>query len=263
MAIPGLGTGSADADTNRIVQRIASTPHSPRDNLWCPLPAGPVPYQHRGGPRGPRHRPCADERAARSTQRPRPRALALASDESAVWDLGHIAAYGDLWISHRSGGRRLLRREECEEYVRAVRGRTVDVTEHCGAGDGQLVEMVIQHECQHAETMLQPNQLARLSDLVWAGPNEPPPVAGVHTGPELADVRCCSGAASLDPVAPSRSEGELTAFRATGVGAGCCCSHDRYRGPISDGDSTLCDLRTFPTTVATARTIRSVCPTAI
>ena len=105
-----------------------------------------------------------------------------------VWDLGHIAAYEDLWVSHRPGGRRLLRREECEEYVRAVRGRTVDVTEHCGAGDGQLVEMVIQHECQHTETMLQPNQLARLSDLVWAGPNEPPPVAGVHTGPELADV---------------------------------------------------------------------------
>ena len=59
-----------------------------------------------------------------------------------VWDLGHIAAYEDLWISHRFGGRRLLRpelarvydafetprserrtmrllqRRECEEYVR-------------------------------------------------------------------------------------------------------------------------------------------------
>jgi gamma-glutamyl hercynylcysteine S-oxide synthase len=75
-----------------------------------------------------------------------------------VWDLGHIAAYEDVWISHRFGGRRLLRpelarvydafeaprserstmrllqRKECEEYVRAVRGRTVDVIEHCGAG---------------------------------------------------------------------------------------------------------------------------------
>ena len=106
-----------------------------------------------------------------------------------VWDLGNIAAYEDLCISpRRSGGRRLLRSEECEEYVRAVRGSTVDVTEHCGAGDGQLVEMVIQHECQHTETMLQTIQLARLSDLVWVSPNEPPPVAGVHTGLELVDV---------------------------------------------------------------------------
>ncbi|MCW3031307.1 MAG: egtB, partial [Solirubrobacterales bacterium] len=26
-----------------------------------------------------------------------------------VWDLGHIAAYEDLWLAHRLGGRELLR----------------------------------------------------------------------------------------------------------------------------------------------------------
>ena len=26
-----------------------------------------------------------------------------------VWDLGHIAAYEDLWLAHRLGGERLLR----------------------------------------------------------------------------------------------------------------------------------------------------------
>ena len=66
-----------------------------------------------------------------------------------MWDnLGHIAAYEDVWISHRFGGRRLLRpelarvsdvfeaprserstmrllqRRECEEYLRAVSARS-------------------------------------------------------------------------------------------------------------------------------------------
>src|SRR5262244_242004 len=44
-----------------------------------------------------------------------------------VWDLGHIAAYEDLWIAHRLGERPLLRPELAAAYdafetPRAVRG---------------------------------------------------------------------------------------------------------------------------------------------
>ena len=44
-----------------------------------------------------------------------------------VWDLGHIAAYEDLWLAHRLGGLPLLRPDLAELYdafetPRAVRG---------------------------------------------------------------------------------------------------------------------------------------------
>src|ERR1035437_6815160 len=44
-----------------------------------------------------------------------------------VWDLGHIAAYEDLWLAHRHGGRPLLRGGlanlyDAFETPRAVRG---------------------------------------------------------------------------------------------------------------------------------------------
>src|SRR6476646_8889116 len=44
-----------------------------------------------------------------------------------VWDLGHIAAYEDLWIAHRHAGLALLRPELMDAYdafetPRAIRG---------------------------------------------------------------------------------------------------------------------------------------------
>src|SRR5205809_5477170 len=44
-----------------------------------------------------------------------------------AWDLGHVAAYEDLWLNHRLAGRELLRRGLAELYdafetPRAVRG---------------------------------------------------------------------------------------------------------------------------------------------
>jgi len=33
-----------------------------------------------------------------------------------VWDLGHIAAYEDLWVCHRTGGLDLLRPDLAELY---------------------------------------------------------------------------------------------------------------------------------------------------
>ncbi len=96
-----------------------------------------------------------------------------------VWDLGHIAAYEDLWIVHRHGGLPLLRPElaalydafetpravrgeiealgpaAARDYLAAVRARTVEVLDHAGAGDGTICEMVLRHELQHCETMRQ------------------------------------------------------------------------------------------------------------
>src|SRR5438552_877892 len=45
-----------------------------------------------------------------------------------VWDLGHIAAYEDLWLAHRQAGLELLRPDLAELYdafetPRAVRGQ--------------------------------------------------------------------------------------------------------------------------------------------
>ncbi len=103
-----------------------------------------------------------------------------------AWDLAHIAAYEDLWICHRHGGEELLRadlaavydafetpravRGEVElldaaaarGYLAAVRARSAAVIERAGAGDGVICEMVVRHELQHGETMLQTLALAGL-----------------------------------------------------------------------------------------------------
>jgi iron(II)-dependent oxidoreductase len=95
------------------------------------------------------------------------------------WDLGHIAAYEDLWLVHRHGGEPLLRGDLADlydafetpravrgdipflrgddvfAYIGAVRERTLTVLDRVGPGDGTLFEMVIRHEAQHNETMRQ------------------------------------------------------------------------------------------------------------
>jgi iron(II)-dependent oxidoreductase len=102
------------------------------------------------------------------------------------WDLGHIAAYEDLWLVHRHGGEELLRGDladlydafetpravrgdipflrgrEVFGYLVAVRQRTQEVLDRAGPGDGTLFEMVIRHEAQHNETMRQTLFLAGL-----------------------------------------------------------------------------------------------------
>jgi iron(II)-dependent oxidoreductase len=97
-----------------------------------------------------------------------------------VWDLGHIAAFEDLWMSQaagldllrpelaevydatetprpRRGDLPYLRRDEAVEFMEAVRERTVSVLDRV---DPFIVEMLVQHEHQHNETMLQTLQLA-------------------------------------------------------------------------------------------------------
>jgi iron(II)-dependent oxidoreductase len=103
-----------------------------------------------------------------------------------VWDLGHIAAYEDLWLGKRYGGLELLRADlatlydafetpravrgkiealgpaNAREYLAAVSARVADVIEARGIGDGLLCEMVLRHELQHTETMRQTMAIAGL-----------------------------------------------------------------------------------------------------
>src|SRR4051794_928259 len=102
------------------------------------------------------------------------------------WDLGHIAAYEDLWLVHRHGGEELLRGDladlydafetpravrgnipflrgpEAFAYLGAGRGRPLAGLAHRGPGDGTLFEMVLRPEAQHNETMRQTLFLAGL-----------------------------------------------------------------------------------------------------
>ena len=103
-----------------------------------------------------------------------------------VWDLGHIAAFEDLWLVHRYGERPLLREgiaeiydafetprahrghldflrpREARAYLAEVRERSEAVVRERGVGDGVVSELIVRHEHQHNETMLQTMQLARL-----------------------------------------------------------------------------------------------------
>ena len=100
-----------------------------------------------------------------------------------VWDLGHIAAFEDLWLAQRTGGmaplrpeltdvydadenpraRRgvlpYLRRAEALEFMTQTRERSLRLLDGVD-GVGRVWEMVLHHEHQHDETMLQTLQLA-------------------------------------------------------------------------------------------------------
>src|SRR3954470_11682696 len=119
------------------------------------------------------------------------------------WDLGHVAAYEDLWLNQRLAGRELLREDlaalydafetprtvrgdlqflrgaELREYMAAVRRRALEAP----VGDGELHELVIRHELQHTETMLQAMTLAGIAPPSFTGPR---PVYG--TGLEVVEI---------------------------------------------------------------------------
>ena len=117
------------------------------------------------------------------------------------WDLGHVAAYEDLWLNHRAAGRPLLREDlaalydafetprtvrgdleflrgaELREYMDAVRERALE------APVSELHELVIRHELQHTETMLQAMRLGDVMPPSFAGPR-----AVTGTGLEMVEV---------------------------------------------------------------------------
>jgi gamma-glutamyl hercynylcysteine S-oxide synthase len=125
-----------------------------------------------------------------------------------AWDLGHIAAYEDLWVNHRAGGSPLLRPGLAELYdafetPRAVRGDIeflrgdelyaymAEVRERAAAVPAhEYHELVIRHELQHTETMLQAMVLGGIAPPSFTGPQR---VDG--TGLELVEVR--AGAAEI------------------------------------------------------------------
>jgi gamma-glutamyl hercynylcysteine S-oxide synthase len=132
-----------------------------------------------------------------------------------VWDLGHIAAFEDLWLVHRFGGHPMLREElgdvydafetpragrgqlpflrpaEAREYLDQVREKTIEVTARRGVEDGSIHELVLRHEQQHNETMLQTLQLAHLNGY------ELPIPAGARRHPAREDVASRPGGDSV------------------------------------------------------------------
>jgi len=153
-----------------------------------------------------------------------------------VWDLGHIAAYEDLWLVHRYGGRPLLHpdlaarydafetpravRGEVElldtpgaqDYLRDVRERTVAVLDDRGP-DPVLHGMVARHELQHTETM---RQAMRLGELLPPGEPSLAPVTGPDGWIDVPAGRFEMGAPdnvfAYDNERP-RHDVELPAFR--------------------------------------------------
>jgi gamma-glutamyl hercynylcysteine S-oxide synthase len=140
-----------------------------------------------------------------------------------VWDLGHIAAFEDLWLARRLGGQPLLREELADiydafetprsvraevpflrptaarEYLAEVRERTVAELERERPGASELAELVLRHEQQHGETMLQTVQLAQLENYTPAArrPTAECRAGGDATGLELVAVpgeQCTIGA---------------------------------------------------------------------
>jgi gamma-glutamyl hercynylcysteine S-oxide synthase len=155
-----------------------------------------------------------------------------------VWDLAHIAAYEELWLVHRHAGRPLSRPElaamyDAFETPRTARGDLpllnraqalayLEDVRRCvqdPGSDGFLHELVLRHEHQHGETMLQAIELARLTPPP-AVPRRPRPRApGRHTGLESvavpagpADIGAPATRFAYDNERP-RHRVELPAFR--------------------------------------------------
>ena len=109
-----------------------------------------------------------------------------------AWDLGHIANFEELWLVQTVGGRSplhgnlgqyydaienprrergelpILHDEELQAYMGEVRERTLEVLGEVEIGadaadpllrEGFVYEMLVAHELQHQETMLQLLQL--------------------------------------------------------------------------------------------------------
>ena len=134
-----------------------------------------------------------------------------------VWDLGHIAACEDLWLCQRAGGLAplrpdlaqvydaaetprpergdvpYLRREEALEFMRDVRARTLEVLDRVDLSErgdrmnahGFVWDMVVQHEHQHNETMLQTLQLAERGTYA---PERAEALVEPRPGPEMVRI---------------------------------------------------------------------------
>ena len=123
-----------------------------------------------------------------------------------VWDLAHIAAFEELWLCHRVGGLEPmhpelfqvydaletpravrgdvphLNQDEAREYMDDVRRRCLRVLERADLGGtgSDIWDMVVRHEHQHNETMLQTLALAQPG--VYSPQPRPRPRGALRTG---------------------------------------------------------------------------------
>jgi gamma-glutamyl hercynylcysteine S-oxide synthase len=136
-----------------------------------------------------------------------------------VWDLGHIAAFEDLWLCQQAGGLEPLRPDlsdvydatltpradrgelaylehaEALDYMVAVRERALRVLEQADlsadadrlTAHGFVWDMLVQHEHQHNETMLQTLSLAAPGVFVPQARPLPAPPPGLR-GPDMVRV---------------------------------------------------------------------------
>jgi iron(II)-dependent oxidoreductase len=151
-----------------------------------------------------------------------------------AWDLGHIANFEELWLVQRVGGREplhgelgrfydaienprkirgelpILRDADLRSYMADVRERTLDVLEDVEIGldaedpllrDGFVYEMLLAHELQHNETMLQLLQLVEGYEL-------PPQIAAEHTSPRIPGT---AASGQVEMVAIEAGEHEIGA----------------------------------------------------
>jgi gamma-glutamyl hercynylcysteine S-oxide synthase len=134
-----------------------------------------------------------------------------------IWDLGHIANFEELWLVQRIGGREplrgdlgelydaieqprkirgelpILRADEVRPYMEQVRQRTLEVLDQIELDpedpllkDGFVYEMLLAHEHQHNETMLQLLQMVESYEPVEF--NEAPHREQVAPGAEMVRV---------------------------------------------------------------------------
>jgi gamma-glutamyl hercynylcysteine S-oxide synthase len=136
-----------------------------------------------------------------------------------AWDLGHIANFEELWLVQTVGGREplhgelgrfydaienprktrgelpILRDAELRSYLADVRERTLEVLDEIDLSedaedpllrDGFVYEMLLAHEHQHNETMLQLLQLA--DDYRPVAIATGPASEAVPDGPEMVEV---------------------------------------------------------------------------
>jgi iron(II)-dependent oxidoreductase len=136
-----------------------------------------------------------------------------------AWDLGHIANFEELWLVQTISGREpmrgelgrfydaienpratrnelpILRGDELRSYMSEVRERTLDVLRDVELEDpdnrllydGFVYELILAHEHQHNETMLQLLQMVENYEPVATDPG--PAAEPVGDGPEMVRVK--------------------------------------------------------------------------
>jgi len=151
-----------------------------------------------------------------------------------AWDLGHIANFEELWLVQTIGGREplhgdlgrfydaienprkvrgelpILRDAELRSYMADVRERTLDVLDAVEIDadvddpllrDGFVYEMLLAHELQHNETMLQLLQLVEGYEL-------PPTIEAERSSPRIPGT---SASGAGETVAIAAGEWEIGA----------------------------------------------------